>query len=277
MLPSMFSLVLRRGLLAVCAMVALLAFAKPADAGTLCPAEDFLDDANGICRNFYPGDEGKFFMFDSVPLFEHLVRITVAEVFEPFGIRLLPTYLAPGQIPGFPAYNCVAYAVGGQCVKYTTVDPTDHTVEQHPDDDDYEPLITWLIAWSQPVGTDPIPEIFHEFGDDPDSIFDEIMEGIFFDGELGPFDFACDEPDFYGNDDDDDDYPEDYFEEGFEPTQCDFYPSDRKLPGDPVRVAVTDSFSGAMMGQVAVPEPALGSLLALMATAGAVRLRRGRR
>ena len=66
-----------------------------------------------ICRNFSPGDNAKFYFFDAAfGGFEHLLRVTVEEVLEPFGLAFFRNYLPAGTTfePNFPNYVCVVYA-----------------------------------------------------------------------------------------------------------------------------------------------------------------------
>ncbi len=259
MLPSALSLTSRRGLLAVCAVVCFLAFAKPASAGPLCVVQNAVADLSGsACRNFAAGDNvARYYLFDAGTGFDHLLRITIDEVLVPFGLRIVRSLVAPGPISGFPEYNCVPYGPAGMCVEYLTRDVVDPTLESHPDEAEYNGPIIWLASWIQQIGTDPIPEIFHDLGAD-DGTYDEIMFGLAFSAELGPYDFDCDEPDQF---------------EGI--NECDpvIEFAARKI-GDPVRVALSDSFSRAQVGQLAAPEPTTAALFALVGAGLAVRKRR---
>ena len=262
MLPSTLFSTVRRGLLAAFAVICLLGFAAPASAGPTCTVDNPIAVGGAAaCRNFSGADNSKYFLFDAGTGFDHLVRITVNTVLENFGLGLVRKLIAPGPIPGFPEYNCVPYGPGGQCVEYTTVHPQNLVEEYHPQEGvDYLGPIIWLVSWIQPIGTNPIPEIFHEFGDDNDPEYDEIMQGIFFSADLGPYDFNCDEPNS---------------SEGA-PTQCDFYDFSYSSYGDPVRVSMSDSFSSARVG-IQAPEPTTLALFALFGASYAVRLRRRNR
>lgn len=278
MLPSTLPLTMRRGLLALCTVLCLFAFAAPASAGPLCmsgsePADDWVDDEDGICRNFFAGggDNAKYFLFDEGTGFEHLLRITVNTVLQDFGLRVLRNFVDPGPIPGFPDYNCVAYGFGNMCVEYTTVHPDDPGLEYHPElGVDYLGPVVWLVAWEQVVGIDPIPEIFHDEGSDPEEdVYDEILTGLFFDATLGPDDFQCDDPDFVN--------PEgpsfpNVCEGGIDLESEYSY----KAYGDPVRGSLSNSFSRVQVGQLAAPEPATTALFAMIGAGFAVRLRRRR-
>ena len=262
----------RHGLLVGCALVAVLAFAAPTSAGPLCVQDDFGGDAaTAGCRNFTPTENAKFFVFDGGTGFDHLVRITVNTVLQDFGLRLVRTLVDPGSIPGFPDYNCVPYGLNGMCVEYTTEHPLNPGEEYHPVEGvDYEGPIVWLVSWLQPIGIDPIPEIFHEFGTDDDHIYDEIMDGIFFSPDLGPEDFDCDESDSFEG------APTECQEHDYYDDVCvECYISSFKSNGDPVRVSSSDTFSSAQVGQ-AVPEPATAALFAILGAGYAVRLRRRR-
>ncbi len=260
MLPSTLSLTSRRGWLAAGAVICFLAFATPASAGPLCVVENSTADITGsACRNFAAGDDvARFFLFDAGSGFDHLLRITIDEVLVPFGLRIVRNLVTPGPIPGFPAYNCVPYGPAGMCVEYLTRDVVDPTLESHPDEAEYNGPIIWLASWLLPIGTDPIPEIFHDLGTD-DGTYDEIMDGIAFSAELGPYDFTCDEPDQM---------------EGI--NECEPIRLAAAKLGDPVRVALSDSFSAAQVGQLAAPEPATMALFALVGAGVAVRQRRRR-
>ena len=261
----------RCGLFAGCALVCVLAFAAPASAGPLCLEGDNVptSGATEVCRNFTtdPGGNARFFLFDANTGFDHLVRITVNSVIEDFGLRLVRNLIPLGPIPGFPDYNCVPYGLSGMCVDYQTED-ADPTDPYHPEEGvDYEGPVIWLVSWILPIGIDPIPEIFHDA--DGDGIYEELMDGIAFDPELGPEDFDCDQADTVDG-----------------PTECDvheFYFNDEVCVecylspyGDPVRVSTSDTFSGVRVGQQSVPEPATATLFALLGAAYAVRLRRRR-
>jgi hypothetical protein len=153
-----------------------------------------VDDA--ICRSFDEGfnENVNFFFFDQNTGFEHLLRITVDEVLRPFDITVQVNRLpADHEFPGFPGFNCVPYAdpgLGGPCIEYEILDPPVEGL-------DYTGDVTWLIAWEQPIGIDPIPEIIHERtfndpnGPDDTEIYDELLQGIFFSADLGPRDFNC--------------------------------------------------------------------------------------
>ena len=259
MLPSTRSLTSRRGWLAAGAVICFFAFATPASAGPLCVAENAIADVSGsACRDFEPGDNAKWYLFDAGSGFDHLLRITVTEVLQPFGLRIVRNLVAPGPIPGFPEYNCVPYGPAGMCVEYKTRDVVNPALEYHPEEGlDYEGPIFWLASWILPIGIDPIPEIFHDQGVD-DGLYDELLEGTFFSAELGPYDFTCDEPD-----------------SGEGANVCEFSERLAKF-GDPVRVALSDSFSAVQVGQLAAPEPATTALFALIGVGMAVRQRRRR-
>lgn len=254
---------LRRTFIALGAVACVCSFASPASAGPLCVGGETpfaTDTGTGVCRNFTPGDNAKFFLFDAGTPFEHVLRITVDEVLEGpepgesgFGLRFVRNLLPAGSsFPGFPSWTCVPYGPGGMCVEYKTAPPNEHAVENV----DYTGDITWLVAWAQPIGTDPVPEIVHEDGDDADQIYDEILPGIFFSAELGPGDFSCDLPDF---------------------DTCGRFSDGElsKVYGDPVRVSTSDSFSSAAVVQQ-LPEPGALALLALGLGASVMKARRRR-
>ncbi len=276
---------LRRTVVAVCVFASFIVCAGPASAGPLCSEMGFAgvnddnpfdtgagggDGGDGvICRNFFPGggDNAKFYFFDTAfGGFEHLLRVTVEEVLEPFGLAFFRNYLPAGTTfgPNFPNHVCVAYAQNGQCVEYSAVSnvnglqPIDSTEFQPVRNSEYVGPITWLIAWSNPlVGTNPVPEIIHEIGEngDTDEIYDEILQGIFFSASLSPFDFDCDNP---------------YYDTC--PSESEFLSI--KLPGDAVRASLSDNFTDVALVQV-VPEPGTMTLLAL--GAGGLLLKRRRR
>ena len=180
---------------------------------------------------------------------EHLLRITIDSVLQSFGLRVRRDLIVPGPIPGFPDYTCVAYGLSGQCVDYTALDPPALGTE-------YLGPVTWLIAWEQPIGTSPIPEIFHD--ETPvDGTYDELLEGIFFSPTLGPRDFNCDNP-YYAT--------------------CGGFggPSAALKVGDPVRAALSDNFSRVIVGQQTVPEPGTLALLGLTLGGFALNARRRR-
>jgi hypothetical protein len=247
---------LRRSALAAGFLAGFFAIATPAAAAPLCAGgEDFVDDGDGICRNFFPGDNAKYYLFDAVAGFEHLLRITVDEVLpgpeaeEGFGIRFRANQLPAGStFPGFPDYTCVAFGPGNTCIEYEAIQADGSPLQGTPDHPingvDYAGRVTWLIAWTQSVGLVPVPEILHEIGEESpqDDIYDEVMEGIFFSPELGPFDFACDEP-----------YT----------TGCFVSEVAARKIGDPVRAAVSDNFTRAAVVQQNAPEPATLALLGL--------------
>jgi hypothetical protein len=268
----------RRGLLAGCALVCVVAFAAPASAGPLCTGGDNLPSAGAtaVCRNFSSTEaEGnaRFFLFDADTGFDHLVRITVNNVLEDFGLRLVRNLIPQGPIPGFPDYDCVPYGLTGMCVEYTTEHPQNPGQEYHPvEGEDYEGPVVWLVSWLQPVGIDPIPEIFHEFGTDDDHVYDEIMDGVFFSADLGPEDFDCDASDSTeGSPTECDTHA--WYDDGDEEVCVTCYLSPKY--GDPVRVSTSDTFSSAQVG-IAAPEPTTAALLAIMGAGYAVRLRRRR-
>lgn len=276
---------LRRTIVAVCVFACLVAFAGPASAGPLCADmgftgsnDDFpVDTGNGVggtagdgvvCRNFFPGDNVSYYLYDTAFFgFEHLLRITVDTVLEPFGLAFFRNYLPAGTTfpPDFSNYTCVAYAVDGQCVEYRGVyaedeeegefAPIDGTEFQPEQGIEYSGLITWLISWAQPVGTSPIPDILHEIGEggDTDEIYDEILTGIYFSPVLGPDAFDCDAP-----------YTAVCFSEF----------STSKAPGDPTRAGTSDNFTNVVVAQQ-VPEPGTLALLGLVA-AGVLLKRRQR-
>ena len=134
--------------------------------------------------------------------------------------------------------------------------PIDSTEFQPVNGVEYLGPITWLIAWANPlVGTNPIPEIIHEIGEnDPDEIYDDILQGIFFNATLGPVDFDCDNPDH---------------------DTCASEFLSVKLPGDAVRASLSDNFTDVALVQQTVPEPGTITLLAL--GAGGLLLKRRRR
>lgn len=268
---------LRRTVLAACMFAGFLALSAPASAATLCAGgEDFIDDADGICRNFFPGDTAKFYLFDAVAGFEHLLRITVADVlFGPededgggFGLRFRANQLPAGStFPGFPDLTCVAYGPGGTCIEYEAIaedgTPLEDT-DNHPINGvDYVGPVTWLISWTQPVGISPIPEIIHEIGEESpqDKIYDEILEGIFFSAELGPFDFDCDFAD----------YPE-VTPCGFDEGGIEFFSVGGKI-GDPTRAGLSNNFTSAAVVQT-TPEPGTLALLGIGLTGYVVNRRR---
>jgi hypothetical protein len=242
---------LRRSLIAVGVLACSLSYATPAAAGPLCTdvtANDITEtadtafDLNGdgsVCRNFFVGgNNAAFYYFDLGTTFDNLLRVTVDTVLADFGLTFTRDFLAAGTTfgPMFPNYTCVAYGVAGQCVEYTTSLPPIDGVE-------YSGQITWLIAWNQPIGTSPIPDILHDTSNDADDLYDELLQGVFFDPTLGPANFACDSP---------------YYQScpviGF---------SSFAKVGDPVRAAVSDNFSKVVVAQQNVPEPGTLALLGL--------------
>ena len=230
--------------------IGVLAHARTASAGPICSGGgvDFVSFegeqiGDTICRTFLAtgsdSDRAKFYLFDESTGFSHLLRITVDEVLQDFGLRVhLNRLPSDYEFPGFESFNCIPYAdpaLGGPCIEYDVIDPPTEGVEFSGD-------VTWLIAWELAVGISPMPEIIHERGTDPDDIYDELLAGIFFSPTLGPGDFACDQPDAQ---------------------TC--FSSDllfAKVDGDPVRAALSDNFSSVAAVQPA-PEPATLALLAL--------------
>lgn len=263
----------RRGLFAGCALLCVFAFAAPASAGPLCVEGDNSPSsgATEVCRNFTtdPGGNARYFLFDANTGFDHLVRITVREVLQDFGLRLVRNLIPPGPIPGFPDYNCVPYGLAGMCVDYQTED-ANPTTPYHPEEGvDYDGPVIWLVSWLQPIGINPIPEIFHDA--DGDGVYEERMQGIDFDPTLGPRDFNCDEPDNVDGAqpcESPDDYPP--------PPVCEVCYLSPFKDGDPVRVSTSETFSGVRVGQQSVPEPATATLFALLGAAYAARMRRRR-
>jgi hypothetical protein len=244
---------LRRTLIAGCLLVAVLGYAVPATAAPLCSGLDAnipIDFGDGegslgdgsICRNFIAGENNAaFYLFDFGSGFDHLLRVTVDTVLQDFGLTFTREFLDPATIfEPFSSFQCVAYGREGQCVEYSADLPP---IEGEEFDGD----VTWLVAWEQPVGTSPIPEILHErtFNDqNGDDLYDEILEGIFFSATLGPSDFACDSP-----------YT----------TQCESTEislTKEGGPGDPARGATSDNFSKIVVAQD-VPEPGTLALLGL--------------
>jgi len=269
MLPSNLSLTSHRGLLAAAVVTCFFAFATPATAGPLCVTEG-VQGGTDVCRDFGVGDNAKYYLFDAGSGFDHLLRITVNEVLVPFGLRIVRELTPPGPINGFPDYNCVAYGPGNLCVEYKTRDVANAALEAHPVDEvDYNGPIIWLASWILPIGTNPIPEIFHDVGVD-DGIYDELLTGIDFSAEQGPYDFNCDEPDNV-------DGANECSEEPPPPPDFTEVIGSFAKVGDPVRVSMSDSFSAVTVGQLAVPEPASMAFLAMIGAGWAVRSRRRNR
>jgi hypothetical protein len=274
MLPKLS--LLRRGMLAGCTLVCVMAFAAPASAGPLCVEgdNDPTAGARQVCRNFTVGENvSRFFLFDAGPGgnvsgFDHLVRITVREVLQDFGLRLSRHLIPQGPIPGFPDYNCVPYGLDDMCVDYQTRN-ADRADPYHPEEGvDYDGPVIWLVSWLQPIGINPIPEIFHDA--DNDGVYEELMQGIDFDADLGPEDFDCDEADNVDGAQPCGEDEHEYYGDNETCEVCYLSPF-----SDPVRVSTSDTFSGVRVG-IQAPEPTTAALLAIMGAGYAVRLRRRR-
>ena len=250
---------IKTGLLRLAVMsgifIGAMTHANTASAGPmdLCVGDN---TTSSICRDFSIGtDVARYYWFDTdVAGFDHLLRITISNVYEEFGLRFDRLFRPAGDDFGLPDYTCVAYGPGEQCIEYRT--PPADTINGTPDGAWYDGPITWTIAWSQPIGTSPIPEIVHAEGD---SLIFEILENdIFFSAELGPSDFAFDNP-------------------CFPATECVFTEfAALKTDGDPVRAALSDNFSGSGVVQANAPEPGTVALLGLGLSAYLANVRRRR-
>lgn len=262
----------RRFVLTFGILVGALAFPDTASAGPLCPDLELVPNTAGsICRNFEAGtDVTRFYWFDTADpesepdndLYDHLLRITIRQVVDPFGLRFNRLFRPAGDDFGVDGYECVAYGPGGTCIEYRT--PTALEPNGTPDPSWYNGPIIWTVAWSQPIGTSPTPEIVHAEGDSLDF---ELLPGIYFSAEHGPADVATDYCFFPGVEG----CPTTSREVGIE----EFY-AFKDSNSDPVRAALSDNFSGAGVVQAVVPEPGTMALMGLGAGAYLASLRRRR-
>jgi hypothetical protein len=264
-------IVLRRLLVALSLVSAFLTYAGPAYAGPLCSdlssslsinfnenddgsvgdagdAVDISGDDN-VCRDFILGqNNAAYYLFD-VGDFQHLLRITVDEVVESFGLAFTLIYHPEGTNFGIDGYSCLPYAQSGPtgtpCVEYRSLNEITG--------EDYSGNVTWLISWTPAIGTEAGGEIVHAPGVTND--FAILSENKFFNAFLGPNDFDCDLP--YNT-------PCSIIEVGF-----------AKI-GDPVRSATSDNFSGAAVIESNVPEPGTLALLGLGLSGFVLNRRRNR-
>jgi hypothetical protein len=243
-----FTVMLRRTLLSVVALTAFLTFATSASAGPLCTEMGFVDDpgdtetspsTSTICRDFTVGfDVARYYFFDFGSDFEHLLRITVDQVVESFGLVFTRFFRPEGTDFGVEGYTCLPYGEAGQCVEYRS----GNNPEQG-DEGDYLGGIYWLISWTPPIGTIN-GEIIYAPGDSDDFVI--LTEDKFFDPFGGPHNYDCDIPDYL---------------------PCSVVEAASAKPGgpsDPTRGASSDSFSGAVVVEPeVVPEPGTLALLGL--------------
>ena len=272
MTPTPMFILLRRVLLASSVCAAFLFAATPAAAGPLCAElEGILDegfdenddsttgnigdatDLNGddrVCRDFAAGDGvSRYYFFDTGDggtegEFEHLLRVTVDEVVNPFGLAFELIYHPEGTNFGVEGYSCLPYANDGDfsqeelpCVEYRSLNQVSSA------DYSENSLVWWLIAWRQPIGSET-DQIVHAPGDTNN--YAVLTENRFFDPDGTPRDYDCDSP---------------YF------SDCGVIEGPILLgldkaggPGDPARGATSNNFSNVA---VVTPEPGTLALLGI--------------